>query len=335
MRKSVIALLHTGYWTIYALLLGLFHSLMNIDRIQPILSGWSYPAIMFEFAALPGAISFYVAYTILFRRFFSQRRVLLLLVSGIGVSIAATIVGEIAMYATFILSPINWSIETCITMGVVMAFNALLNAAMGLVLKGFITNYTDIRLKEELTRRNYETEIALLKSRINPHFLFNTINNIDVLILKDAAKASEYLNRLSDILRFMLYDTAAEKIPLSAELACIEKYIALQRLRTANPDYVIYSVTGKTDRLHIAPMLFIPFIENAFKHAENKRVENAISITIAVEPGRLILDCKNAYKLHAPAVPGEAGIGNSLIQKRLQLWKSCLTSACLPHSTMA
>ena len=162
-------------------------------------------------------------------------------------------------------------------------------------------------------------ELELIKSQINPHFLFNTINNIDVLIAKDAARASAYLNKLSDIMRFMLYETKTEKITLDKELTYIEKYIDLQKIRTSNMNYVNYYVVGDSSNLMIAPMLFIPFIENAFKHTENKKVENAINIKIIIEKEMIIFDCENYYTKETQVKPDQSGLGNELIQKRLTL----------------
>jgi two-component system, LytTR family, sensor kinase len=162
-------------------------------------------------------------------------------------------------------------------------------------------------------------ELALVKSQINPHFLFNTINNIDVLIEKDPPTASRYLNKLSDILRFMLYEAKTDKIPLVKELTYIEKYIDLQRIRTANPDYVDYSFTGVADHIMIEPMLFIPFIENAFKHAENKKLENTIHIRVAAGDHELSFACENKFNDPGPGRSVRAGLGNELIQRRLNL----------------
>jgi two-component system, LytTR family, sensor kinase len=180
----------------------------------------------------------------------------------------------------------------------------------------------------ELNRKNNEMELELIKSQISPHFLFNTLNNIDVLIEKDAVQASGYLNKLSDILRFMLYETKTQQIPLAKELGYIEKYIELQRIRTSNPQAIQYSVQGQTGQLMVEPMLFIPFIENAFKHAD-KRVDKAIRIRFVLEPERIIFDFQNRYDAVAaenagnrdnPGNPtGHGGLGNSLIRKRLML----------------
>lgn len=121
------------------------------------------------------------------------------------------------------------------------------------------------------------------------------------------------------MLRFMLYESKPVKVPLSKELSYIDKYIALQRIRTANPDRILYTVKGVPGTSTTAPMLFIPFIENAFKHADNTKAGNAISIAIAIENDMLYFNCENMYNLTpiAPSVNG--GLGNHLIQKRLDL----------------
>jgi LytS/YehU family sensor histidine kinase len=161
--------------------------------------------------------------------------------------------------------------------------------------------------------------LLLIKAQLNPHFLFNTINNIDVLILKDPEKASLYLNKLSDILRFMLYETRQEEILLSQELGYIEKYIELQRIRTSNSNFVSCTITGDPGERTIASMLFIPFIENAFKYAENKKTDRAIEIEIRIEPERIVFECRNELIVREQRAPETGGLGNELIRKRLEL----------------
>jgi len=202
---------------------------------------------------------------------------------------------------------------------VLLLLIAFVNGIMGFILRGFVTWYGDIKLKEELNKKNYEMELALVKSQINPHFLFNTLNNIDIMIGKDPDQASAYLNKLSDIMRFMLYETKTEEIPLAKELIYIEKYIDLQKIRASNANYVNYIVTGSPDDLRIAPMLFIPFIENAFKHTENKNVENAITIKMNITKEKIAFNCENKINEDNINMPDEGGLGNELIQKRLML----------------
>jgi LytS/YehU family sensor histidine kinase len=200
-----------------------------------------------------------------------------------------------------------------------MTFIATVSGIIALVIKGFITWFNEIKLKELLKEKNHEMELSLIKSKLDPHLLFNTINNIDTLILKDPVEASAYLNKLSDIIRFMLYDTKNDKISLSKEIEYIEKYISLQKIRTANDKYVDLSVTGIIGNKLIAPMIFIPFIENAFKHSNNKKLENAITVNIIIKEETLQLVCENRFDSELKRQDNYGGLGNELIQKRLNL----------------
>ena len=323
MKKIVIVFLHLGYWFMYLLLLLMITALLAMPQLE------SGRPLHFEgifhffsvFAIIPGLLTFYACYTFLFTRLLARKKIGQMIGYGLLTALLSALLGSLYFYMINhgrLISNNNTHSEDYIFIGV-MTFNALLNGIIGLVMRGFVTSYSDIRLKEELNKKNYETELALVKSQINPHFLFNTINNIDVLISKDPALASAYLNQLSDIMRFMLYEVKTEKIPLAKELTYIEKYIALQKIRSSNPGYVSYTVQGDPDDLDIAPMLFIPFIENAFKHANDKKTENAITIRINIEKEKIIFECENRYGRDAEVIPDQGGIGNELIRKRLLL----------------
>jgi len=200
-----------------------------------------------------------------------------------------------------------------------MSFIGLICGIVALVIKGFITWIKEIKMKEALREQNHQMELALIKSQLDPHLLFNTINNIDALILKDAVQASSYLNKLSDIMRFMLYETKADKILVSKEIEYIEKYVALQKIRTANEHYVQFAVTGNMGSKLIAPMVFIPFIENAFKHTNNKKIENAITVNIFIREENIQLVCENKFDPRSQVRKADSGLGNDLIQRRLNL----------------
>jgi sensor histidine kinase YesM len=187
------------------------------------------------------------------------------------------------------------------------------------LIRAFLNWYSDIFYKRQLEKKNLETELALLKAQINPHFLFNTLNNIDVLITKDADTASVYLKKLSDILRFMLYESPTEKIMLSKEVEYISKYIELQKIRTSNNNYVTFEVEGDAEHILIAPMLFIPFIENAFKHSVNKKIDSAIEVRLIANESAIIFQCSNAYDASAMQTQPKSGLGLELIKNRLKL----------------
>lgn len=271
-------------------------------------------------ALIPSAISFYSFYYYVFPKFFQKKKFLKTLFFGTGISLGSAIFG----YA--ILN--NYFAETCSEemgssdfIGIILFMTLIteISGVIALLMKGFITWFEELKLREDLAKRNYEIEMALVKSQLDPHFLFNTINNIDVLILKDPELASDYLNKLSDIMRFMLYETKSDVISLAREIEYIEKYIQLQRIRTANKNYIQLEIIGKVENCKIAPMLFIPFIENAVKHTPNKKIPDAIKIRIEIKPEYLNFTCVNKYENLGSSNEKEGGLGNHLIQKRLDL----------------
>lgn len=315
MKKSVIVLLHSGYWVMYMLLLVMLISALNQGKIPIGFILFQNPASIAAF--VPAIIGFYSFYFILFEKFLAKKKISHFVLFAIMVCIASPVISEIILYCSY--NQIDRSFNTIFFAGLLLSFLTMVNGILGLVMKGFIAWYDDIKVKMELNKKNYKMELALVKNQINPHFLFNTINNIDILIQKDPIKASEYLNKLSDIMRFMLYETKADKIALLTELIYIEKYIALQKIRSSNPTYVTFAIEGNADDLQIEPMLFIPFIENAFKHTENKNIDNAINIKITIHREMIIFDCENKLTGNSQNISDYNGLGNGLIEKRLML----------------
>lgn len=326
MNRIVVLLLHIAYWLMFLFLLFILFVLTTAasggadDNVYTMLERWI--KLMAFFAIAPGLVGFYLAYFWIYPRFLRKKRlksffgwasVTILLTGLCGALLSLVLFPGLVMFAA------GWS--SALPQFLLMCFIGGVNLVMGLVIKGFITSYEDIRHKEELHRRNTETELALVKSQINPHFLFNTLNNIDVLILRDPEIASRYLNKLSDILRFMLYETKTEKILLSQELGYIHKYLDLQKIRTSIEDYVTIEVHGDSDGVTTEPMLFLPFIENAFKHADSNKRSYAVNIRFDIRPHEVEFYCSNSFSHQKPEHADEAfgGLGNELIRKRLHL----------------
>ena len=156
--------------------------------------------------------------------------------------------------------------------------------------------------------------------QVSPHFLFNTLNNIDYLVTSDTARASACIAKLGDILRYMIYDAETEKILLSREIKHISDYIELIRLRTSGENYLNFSFTGSAGHLQIAPMLFIPLIENAYKHASAKEGTGIIMIDVKTEGSRLRFEADNAYDSAQNARrQNEGGLGLNIVKRRLEL----------------
>jgi len=273
------------------------------------------------FAFIPSCISYFLFYFYLFPSHVQHKKYFLATLYGLVISLVAALIGYVAIrffIETGRLTDMDQGGKngrsTAGRVIFVMTFIGVVCGIVASVIKGFITWFNEIKLKEALKEKNHEMEMALIKSQLDPHLLFNTINNIDALILKDTAAASDYLNKLSDIMRFMLYETKPEQILLSKEIEYIEKYIALQKIRTANKDYVRFTVTGNVGSKLIAPMIFIPFIENAFKHANNKKLENAIWINICVKAQKILFTCENKFDSKPSVRQPHSGLGNECIE---------------------
>lgn len=180
--------------------------------------------------------------------------------------------------------------------------------------------YLTQQMKNELELQNKASELALLKSQISPHFLFNTLNNIHTLISKEAEKASDAVVKLSEIMRYMLYDANFERVPLQKEIDYLNSYIDLQRLRIKDPNVFKFLVIGEPDGMMVAPMLFIPFVENACKHGEKKSRDHGIDISLIIEDKKVTLNVINSItneQMMSRDVTG--GIGLKNVTRRLEL----------------
>lgn len=176
-----------------------------------------------------------------------------------------------------------------------------------------------------LEKENLETELKYLKSQFNPHFLFNTINSIFVLIHKNSDMASESLAKFSDLLRYQLYECNEPQIPLEKEIAYIHGFIELEELRQNENFELQTDITNtKLANLGIAPFILMPFIENAFKHVSkfNKDIKNWIKIEISFKENQMIFKIANSISENV-ITSGEIveynGLGLKNVKRRLNL----------------
>ena len=329
MKKSFVVLLHIGFWLCYfilaAIILAVYYR-TNVNAVNQLARIMNALKTLLLFAFLPSVISYTLYYTILFPKYLQQKKYLQSLVWGLvisgGAAVAAYVLLRYFIETGSITDMDNGGKNGRSTAPLVIVIMTAIGGISGIVafvIRGSISWFNEMKMKELLREKNYEMEMALVKSQLDPHLLFNTINNIDALILRDAVTASDYLNKLSDIMRFILYETKTDKILLSREVEYIEKYIDLQKIRTANPNYVDFKVTGSPAGKYLAPMVLIPFMENAFKHTNNKKLDHAIRIHIVITEETTQLECENKTDLKIKSTQDEGGLGNMLIEKRLNL----------------
>jgi sensor histidine kinase YesM len=202
----------------------------------------------------------------------------------------------------------------------VLIFGAPAVAVFFLAVKMFKTWYLKQQEKQMLITANAEAEIQLLKAQIHPHFLFNTLNNIYSFTLAKSDKAGELVLQLEDMLKYMVDDCVAALVPLDKEIKIVRDYMSLEKVRYGNHLELEIKIIGDYQHKLIAPLLMIPFVENAFKHGASKMLENPwVKLKIVVEKNRLHFDISN-NKLPQPVVSkNKSGIGLRNVEKRLGL----------------
>ena len=169
----------------------------------------------------------------------------------------------------------------------------------------------------DLTTATLETELQLLKNQINPHFLFNMLNNANIMVKEDPAIASELLTQLEELLHYQTKDSTKEMVLLNDEVEFLDRYLKLEKSRR---DRFQYNLTVHSDKrkVMIPPLLFIPFVENAVKHSYNSKNITHIDINFTIKENKLQFTCVNS-KSDIPINEKEGGIGLSNIKRRLDL----------------
>ncbi len=311
MKKSAKILLHLSLWI---LIFYTFFNIINAINGFPKDPGYNpYLDIELYVHALGTTIAltipFYVGYFLTPYLFKSEKKkqfIGIAVVFGVIYPIAASIMDDGFRQSAILQSLFLFAF-----------LNVFLVLGVGIrSLSGWIEQK---RLHDKLEKQNLKSEIALLKTQLAPHFLFNTLHNIDALIHKNGEKASQSLIKLSDIMRYMLHDSKADRVPMEKEIMHIENYISLERLRIKNENFLTYSIDGDYEGIQIAPMLFIPFIENAFKHAVDSDTKNGIAITFNLHADTIIFQCENKYDPEETEKDDTQGIGLETVRKRLEL----------------
>jgi len=197
----------------------------------------------------------------------------------------------------------------------------LLNCFIGAIAVG-IRHFMRVRqIKQQLNEekaKNTEAELAWLKNQINPHFLFNTLNNISSLCQINVDAAQDAIAQLSDLLRYAMYESNKKTVPIEGEVEFMRNYIELMKLRCNDKTKVITTFDVKQN-IDIAPLLFISLIENAFKHGVSSNRSSIIDIRLLQNPDELIFSCDNTNYPKDDADRSGSGIGLENTRRRLAL----------------
>lgn len=199
--------------------------------------------------------------------------------------------------------------------GFLLLFSIIMAASAAIKL--FQQWLRDANKMAEMEQLSLRHELSQLKSQVNPHFLFNTLNNLQVLIEQEPKKAVSVVSDLTRLLRYQLYDGARQEVPLQSDLNFLKDFLALEKIRRDNFSYEIV-ITGAVNMIFIPHFLFIAFVENAVKHSYDPYDSSYVAISCSIENGKLNFNCKNSL----PSVTykqDSGGIGLANITRRLEL----------------
>lgn len=264
-------------------------------------------------------ISYMILYV--FNRFLPKKQYIFLVLGFFGVSaifVALRYLVEEVLYV-YLFNMHNYSDASrvfpyyytdCFYFFVGYSFNAFFLK----MIEDFFTNEKE---KNELLTEKLNAEQAFLKSQLNPHFLFNTLNNIYSLTLTQSPKAPEAVLKLSELMRYMLYESNVEKISIETEVKYLKNFIELQKLRYSGQTFIDFQIAGDLYSQQISPLLLISFVENAFKHGEVSVAFKPLIISLLLSENNLNFTVKNYKKDQNKDEVGGVGLAN--VKKRLQL----------------
>jgi len=262
---------------------------------------------------------FYLNYLLLIPRFLDTKRYGLY-----ALVIAFTIVvfgfgkyGVALIFKQYVLMQVKGHMTGFGSYFLSTVFTSIIYLFLSVVLKFTVDWFLNERIQRDLENQRLSAELAFLKSQINPHFLFNSLNSIYSLAYQRSEMTPDAILKLSEIMRYMLYESNDNKVDLSKELQYLQNYIDLQKIRFGNKAYIDFKVEGKVLNQQIAPLLLIAFIENAFKHGVANNPLTPIRLLIDVDESHLHFYMQN--KKHMNNRDAVGGIGLNNVQRRLNL----------------
>ncbi len=260
-------------------------------------------------------VTFCVFYFALVPRIMKKEQVGSTVLLGIGWFLGYSLVWDLAYFITGRVS----TTEGLIAVYQSSLGHTLLHALYAVVLAYAVDWYRKYQMQKELEQKNAVIELAMLRSQINPHFLFNVLNNIHSTVHDNPDQTSWALIKLSGIMRYMIYESNQATVPLDKEIEHIKDFLSLQKIRSQEKESFHFEVTGNTRDIRIAPLIFISFVENAFKHGK-KNMKHGIDIGIKVVGHELTFHCYNYIRrLNEIEEQQVERIGLKNIKRRLEL----------------
>ena len=276
-----------------------------------------------EVFAVLASVGFYAAvvyFTLgyLFPVYLQEKRVGLYLLLFVLAAAIMTPLRSLVIYWIYVRSPVG--VDGLLQQQGLIFLSHLAAGGTSTMLK-IASDWTrGTRERQKLQQQTLQSELKFLRTQINPHFLFNTLNSLYALTLKKSDRAPETVLKLSEMMRYMLYESNAAAVPLRKEVDYLRNYLDLERLRHGEEADIRFDVEGDVDEQDIAPMILVTFVENAFKHGIGKVLgAGFVHMVLLVEADEIRFHIENAKPSDAVASGGPGGIGLVNVGRRLDL----------------
>jgi sensor histidine kinase YesM len=318
MRNKAIIKLHIIFWIVISSI-SLLNTFLYIGN--PLFIPLLISALI---GMLCNIITFYIFYFLISPGKFNKKGIIFLVILWLlylniaGLLFCFIIYLPIA-YANSPSDPVNYAMAN--------GFNFIYQVIAYLTIVSILGSLSKVSLiwynvqikQKETEKQNISNELAMLRAQINPHFLFNTLNNIKSLVKSIPSKAVYSVDKLTGMMRYMLYESSLGSVPLGNEIGHINNYIDLEKIRYADPGFIDFRISGDYKNIPVPPLIFMPFIENAFKHGNKLKPAPGIIIRIDVLKQNIFFEITNFTKENHEAHNKKSGFGLSNIRRRLDL----------------
>jgi len=309
MNRIIKIILHLFYWMVFCLFSGLVSFHLSGGPDIP-----TQNTVSFLYNLLWAVLVFYAFYFFFYRLIEKQRYIpyiFLSVVVSIVISVTLTLLYILIFHAHSTYGLFAFLPQT---------LGTLIIGQTGSLLRGFIRWFEDIQYRQERDQFIIRTELDMLNTQLNPHFLFNTLNNIDSLIHSNPDKASESLITLSEIMRYMLYEAKKPMVKLKDEIAHYQNVLRLQTLRLKDSSKVRFKMETEYKNVELAPLLFLPFLENVFRYTTFDTPEGFVDIRLTSVGSRVEFRCSNSFRQEDVTTKRKVGgIGLTNLKRRLEL----------------
>ncbi len=303
-RKNYQRLLHVGSWTVFLILsVFIFSNFwpLNIAILKAVSNGSLFILV------------FYLNLSVLIPYFYTKKRYVLYIMASIGLFGVFTSLRIFFREYFFGLPSVVGMPERPLQSEFLIVSSFLFVFGISIFVK-LIQNHVDsVERNREIIRQRDEAEFRMLKAQVNPHFLFNTLNNLYTLAYTGSEKTPGAIMSLSEIMRYLIYEAGAQLVPLEKEIRFLTNYVELEKLRIEDTSKVTFRIDQPSENSMIAPLVFIAFVENAFKHSNiDTDPEGFVQIFLSFGESEIYFTCENSMPTSTiPKKEGGTGLANA------------------------